>query len=140
MEGLAENVRDLDDIIAIVIGIRRLDHAVHHLIACQIEHFAAVLVVGIILCVVFIFVELQPEIGKLVGGIVEIGDGFRSGKDLFVLVEVAGDVVIATLLPVFGSRCAAGRAVFVRGRENGPEGLEFVPVVGCWIILNILRL
>src|SRR5580658_7424692 len=124
--------------VPVVVGLRFAFHAVEHLVADNVGKGVAVLVVGVVFGAVLIFVELHPEVGQLVRRVVEIGDGLRAGEQQFVLIQVAGDIVVAALLPVFWAGCAAGGAIFVRRREDGSQRFELVAVVGCRVILNIL--
>ena len=132
----AQDVGDLCYVIAIVIVLFHERAAVQPLVAHHARHGTAVLVVGIVFPAVLILVQLQPQIGELVRRVVEVGDRFRPCEPLLVFIQCSLDVIVAALLPVFGTRGAAGGTIFVRRRQHGAQGFELITVIGSWIVLG----
>ena len=75
-----------------------------------------------------ILVELHPEVGQGVAGVVGIGDALLAGDALVDVIELNRDVVVSSLLPVFGARCTRCEPLLVGGRQDFFELSKLVVV------------
>ena len=73
-----------------------------------------------------VLVELEPDVGELVGRVVSIGDGLGAGDALVLVVELDLDLVVRALLPVLVSGSPRGGAVDVRRPQLVVELPELV--------------
>ena len=73
-----------------------------------------------------ILVQLEPEIGQGVRRIVAVGNEFRGGKALIVLIQSRVDIVVDFLLPVLMTRRTAGVSIDIRRWQNFVQLAELV--------------
>ena len=85
-----------------------------------------------------VLVELQPQIAENIRGVVEISDRFDTSELQVFFIQASFDIIVAALLPVFGTGSPACGTVFVGRGQRCAKLLELVSVVGVWIVLDVL--